>query len=271
MSEDEANKPGIWQHREQPRGLKGLLLAAGLILLKGFKLFKLGKFGGTALTMVISIGAYALVFGWAYAVGFIALIMIHEMGHYVAARRAGLNVGAPTFIPFVGAWIELKDTRLDPRTEAHVALAGPLVGSLAAFACYAWAREVDSRLFLALAYSGFFINLFNLAPIHPLDGGRVTGAVSPRIWFVGLPVLAAMMFYRPSPLLIMIAILALPAIGRAWTFDINAPENDAYRAIPTVWKLETMGLYLTLVVVLAMMATATHDDLAGVCSQFWCH
>lgn len=259
-----------WRHREQARGAKGLLAVVGLVLLKGFKLLKLGKFGGTAISMVVSIGAYALVFGWRYAAGFVALIFIHEMGHYLAARRAGLAVGAPTFIPFVGAWIELKDTTLDPQTEAHVALAGPLLGTLAAFAVFAWARETDSRLLLALSYSGFFINLFNLAPIHPLDGGRVTGAVSPRIWFVGLPLLIAMFAYRPSPLLVLIGILAIPALGRAWKFDSNAPENAAYRAIPTAWKWETMALYLTLVCVLALMATSTHDELTAVCSSDWC-
>lgn len=267
---DQPARQPIWQQREPARGLKGVLVVIGLVLLKGFKLFKLGKFGGTALSMIASIGAYALVFGWAYAAGFVGLILVHEMGHYLAARRCGLAVGAPTFIPFVGAWIELKSVELDPRTMAHVALAGPLIGSLAAFACYFAAREYDSRLLLALAYSGFFINLFNLAPIHPLDGGRVCGAVSPRIWFVGLPLLVAMMFYRPSPLLVIIGILALPALGQAWKFDINAPENAAYRAIPRMWKIETMGLYLILVVVLALMASATHDDLTGTCSQLWC-
>ncbi|MFK4985699.1 site-2 protease family protein, partial [Klebsiella pneumoniae] len=82
---------------------------------------KFGKFGATAISMIVSIAAYALVFGWGYAAGFVGLLMVHEMGHWLAARRCGLAAGAPTFIPFVGAWIELKDAVLDPRTEANVA------------------------------------------------------------------------------------------------------------------------------------------------------
>ena len=100
--------------------LLGYLFAAG----------KLGKVALTGGTMLLSVFAYALVFGWMYAAGFVALIFAHEMGHYVAARSRGMDVGAPTFIPFVGAWIELKDQPMNVETEAYVGFAGPLVGSL---------------------------------------------------------------------------------------------------------------------------------------------
>ena len=95
------------------------LLAAG----------KLGKVALTGGTMLLSVIAYAFVFGWWYAVGFVLLIFVHEMGHYIAAKQRGLNVGAPTFIPFVGAWIQLKDQPHNAETEAYVGLAGPLVGT----------------------------------------------------------------------------------------------------------------------------------------------
>src|SRR5262245_8185510 len=120
--------------------------------------------------MLLSVFVYAFIFGWWYAVGFVVLLLVHEMGHYVAARRRGLDVGAPTFIPFVGAWIELKQMPHDAETEAYVGFAGPLVGSLGALACYFLARNYDSDLLLALSYAGFFLNLFNLIPISPFDG-----------------------------------------------------------------------------------------------------
>jgi hypothetical protein len=138
-------------------------------------------------------------------VGFVALLLIHEMGHYVAARHRGLDVGLPTFIPFVGAWVELKDLPHDAETEAYVGMAGPLVGSAGALACFYLARDQGSSLLLALAYSGFFLNLFNLIPLAPFDGGRITAAISPRLWLLGAPLLVALFFYSPSPLLILMA------------------------------------------------------------------
>lgn len=65
---------------------------------------KLGKVLLTGGSMIVSILAYAWVFGWPFAVGFVVLLFLHEMGHYIAARQRGLDVGAPTFIPFVGAY-----------------------------------------------------------------------------------------------------------------------------------------------------------------------
>jgi len=109
-----------------------------LLLLGGAKFGKLLTTGGT---MLISVGAYALIWGWRYAAGFVALLFCHEMGHYLAARQRGLKVGAPTFIPFVGAWIELKEQPMNAETEAYVAMAGPLAGTAASLACYLLARS----------------------------------------------------------------------------------------------------------------------------------
>ena len=142
---------------------------------------KLGKVALTGGTMIISVFAYAFVFGIWYAVGFVALIFIHEMGHFLAARQRGLAVGAPTFIPFVGAWIELKDLPHDVETEAWIGLAGPLLGTVGALGCYYLYRATDEPLMLALSYAGFFINLFNLIPVSPFDGGRITAIISPRV------------------------------------------------------------------------------------------
>ncbi len=125
------------------------------LLLLALKAGKLGKLALTGGTMILSVIAYAWMFGWPYAVGFVALILVHELGHYFAARNKGLNVGAPTFIPFVGAWIELKDMPRDAETEAYIGVAGPLAGTIGALVCFYLARELDSRLLLALAYSGF--------------------------------------------------------------------------------------------------------------------
>ena len=228
------------------------------ILFSGLKWGKLATSGGT---MLLSLVVYATIWGWRYAAGFIALLFAHEMGHFIAARQRGLNVGAPAFIPFVGAWIALQDQPMDVETEAYVALAGPLVGTICALAVYLWARSEGSGLLLAISYSGFFLNLFNLLPLSPLDGGRITAVLSPRIWFLGVPILLAAMLYRPSPMLIFIAVLAAPQLMKAWRYDPKAPENVAYYGVALQTKLEYGAAYLALASLLAVMTYDVHEML----------
>jgi Zn-dependent protease len=230
------------------------------LLLALFKGAKFGKLFLTGGTMLLSVFAYAFVFGWWYAVGFVLLIFVHEMGHYIAARQRGLNVGAPTFIPFVGAWIQLKEMPHNAETEAYIGIAGPLAGTLGALVCYYLARNFDSQLLLALSYSGFFLNLFNLIPLTPFDGGRVTQVISPKLWLVGVPVLIALFFYRPSPMLILIAILAWPHV---WKVIRGEPteENESYRLTNAETRVTYGILYLGLAAFLAVMTHELHQEL----------
>ena len=233
------------------------LLAAG----------KLGKVLLTAGTMIFSVFAYALVFGIWYAVGFVLLIFVHEMGHFLAARQRGLDVGAPTFIPFVGAWIQLKDLPHDVETEAWVGLAGPLLGSIGALACYYAYRATDEPLLLALSYAGFFLNLFNLIPVSPFDGGRITAIISPRVWLLGAPLLVGLFFWRPSPLLILMAVLAAPHLMKAIRFDPKAPENAAYYSVAPAKRFEYAVYYIVLAAFLAIMSFDVHEMLEHVTKQ----
>ena len=222
---------------------------------------KFGKFLVSGGTMLLSVFTYAFVFGWWYAIGFVALLLAHEMGHYVAARNRNLNVGLPTFIPFVGAWIQLKDQPMDAETEAFVGIAGPMLGSAAAFVCYIVARDSGSGLWMALAYAGFILNLFNLIPLSPLDGGRIVAVVSPRIWFLGVPLLVGLFFWKPSPMLILIAVLALPQL---WTAFKNRGVLDSayYRAAPSV-RLQYGAQYLALAGLLSIMAMEAHEAVGS--------
>lgn len=235
-----------------------------LLLLSGVKLGKLFTTGGT---MLLSVLAYSWIYGWRYAVGFVLLLFVHEMGHYLAAKQRGLNVGAPTFIPFVGAWIELKDMPHDAETEAWVGLGGPLLGSIGALACYFAARETGSNLLLAIAYSGFFLNLFNLIPLSPLDGGRITAVLSPRIWLLGVPILGAMFWWRPSPMLILLGILAAPQVMKAIRFRADSEEAQTYYAVSSAVRMEYAFYYLGLVLFLAVMAHDVHEMLGTVATR----
>lgn len=237
------------------------LLGTGAVaVLAAAKFSKLLLSGGT---MLLSIWAYSWLWGWRFALGFVVLIFIHEMGHYLAARQKHLDVGLPTFIPFVGAWIALKETPMNVETESYVAFAGPLFGSAAALACYFLARHYDSDLLLALSYSGFFLNLFNLIPLSPFDGGRITAILSPRVWLIGAPMLLALFFWRPSPLLILLAILSAPQVMKAFRYDPKAPENAVYYQTSLDTKVVYAAFYLGLAGYLAVMSYEVHNMLGA--------
>lgn len=216
-----------------------------------------GKLLTTGGTMLVSMAVYAISFGWPYAVGFVLLILVHELGHYIAARQHGLDVGAPVFIPFVGAWISLKDTRLEPEAEARIAMAGPMLGSIAALVCYLLALDGQGRLYMALAQAGFMLNLFNLLPLAPLDGGRVAGVISPRLWLLGAPLLGALFLWRPSPLLLLIALAAAPSVWAA--LKGTTPEHA--RLSLRADKIRYAAQYLLLAAALGVMAFEAHEWL----------
>ena len=232
-----------------------LLLLAGL---------KFGKLFGTVGTMLLAIGVYAIVFGWRYAVGIVAMLFVHEMGHYLAARQRGVDVGMPTFIPFVGAWIELKQKPHDAETEAYIGLAGPMLGTVGAIGAYFLARNYGTSWLLAVAYTGFFINLINLIPLPPLDGGRVTAVLSPRIWLLGVPIIGALLWFHFSMILLLVAILAAPHVLAALRFDKDHPANQQYYEVTPRVRWEYGLLYVGLIAFLAYMTNDVQRQLSGV-------
>jgi Zn-dependent protease len=143
-----------------------IAVVIGVVLKFGFAVFKF-------FSIFIAVAGYALIWGWRFAIGFVLLILVHELGHYFEARRQGLHATWPTFIPFFGAYVLIKDAPLNPWRNALVSLAGPFVGGLGALVCWGIGAAIDSDLFRALAYAGFLINLINLIPIGILDGGSV--------------------------------------------------------------------------------------------------
>src|SRR5947209_18014573 len=163
-------------------------------------------------TMLLMIWVYTMMWGWKFAVGFVMLLLVHECGNLLVARQFGLKVGAPVFIPFMGAFIALKEAPRDAWMEACVGIGGPLLGTLGAALCEVWFRATGQPMFHALAYTGFFLNLFNLAPIGFLDGGRIATALSPWLWLVGLVVVGALLFTHFNFLLLLILLMSLPRL-----------------------------------------------------------
>ena len=217
------------------------------------------KFVGTALSGLVSTGAYALLWSWWFAVGLVVLLFIHEMGHVLEARRQGLPTTAPMFIPFLGALITMKELPHDVWREARVALAGPIVGSLGAAAFWVIGAATDRDFFTAMAYVGFFLNLFNLLPIVPLDGGRAVAALHPAFWLVGLVGLAALTVVSPNPILILILVIGGLELWTRWRHR-GSDEARGYYSITPGKRVAVAVTYLGLAAVLAVAMGATHIE-----------
>jgi Zn-dependent protease len=255
---------GLWSVIKRllaPLAAVGLLLAKfkGLLLL----LLKV-KFVGTALTMLLSIGAYALLFPVWFAVGFVVLIWVHEMGHVLQLQREGIKASAPMFIPFIGAFVAMKEMPKNALAEARVGLAGPVLGTLGGLATLGIYEWTQNPLFLGLAYFTFLINLFNMAPMLPLDGGRAVGAMSPVFWILGIALMVALLFVTPfNPILLIIAVLGGMELWRRWRMR-NTPEGQAYNKIELRHRVMVGLVYFGLTAVLALLTIATFvPDPAG--------
>jgi len=258
--------PSLPRDGGSPSGLRrllGPLLVLGALILKFGKaallLLPKAKVLTTSLSMLVSVGAYALIWGWRFAVGFVALLFVHEMGHYIQLRREGVKPSGMLFIPFLGAVVGTRSLGGSALAEARVGLAGPVVGSLAAAALIPVWQLTGDPFWQALAFTGLFLNLFNLLPVVPLDGGRAFAAMAPWMWFAGLGGMALLFFVAPNPILLLILVLGGFETFRRWRQRRKGEEgNAAYYRVATRHKLMVGAVYLGLVLALAVGMDATH-------------
>lgn len=215
-----------------------VLLAIGAFLLANLKwlvgILKFSKFGSTLLSMIVSLWAYAMFYGWKFAAALVYLIFVHEMGHLVAAKRKGIATSPAIFLPFVGAMISMKELPRNAKTEAYLAYGGPfagLISFLPALPLYWWTED---PFWLLVIHLGALLNLFNLLPISPLDGGRIVSVLSTKIWFIGLLGLGAMLFLSPGPLMVIIFIIGLitwwSRLRESYQHQVLAYERDRLHA-----------------------------------------
>jgi Zn-dependent protease len=211
-------------------------------------------------TALISVAAYSLFWGWEFAAGFVVLLFIHEMGHVIALRREGIKSSAPMFVPFMGALITARSLGDNALAEARVGLAGPILGSLAAAAVAVVGELVHSDMLIALAYVGFLLNLFNLLPIVPLDGGRAMAAMAPWMWFVGFGALLVMLFALPfNPIVLIIVLFGGFELYRRWQLrKTRSPAQEAYYRVAPHHRLLVGVVYIGLAAALAFGMAETH-------------
>jgi Zn-dependent protease len=239
------------------RKLGAPIVGLGLLIVKFGGLLLKFKVVTTGASMLVSIAAYTWIWGLPFAIGFVLLIFVHELGHVFELRRQGVPASAPLFIPFLGAMIGMKELPDDAWKEARVALAGPILGSIGAAACWVAGEATGSELLVALAFTGFFLNLFNLIPIVPLDGGRAAGALHPALWFIGLLMMVGLVVVRPNPLLVIIVVLGGLDLWNRWRSRGDA--GDYYRL--TVGQRVTVAVvYLGLVAALGLAMSVTHVE-----------
>ena len=239
--------------KSNPQGIFGWIIAGFIAVAKfGFLVLKSLK---TSLSMLLMIWTYSWFFGWWFAAGFVILIFVHEMGHMIAAKWLGLPVSAPLFIPFVGAAIMMKQNPRDAWTEALVGYGGPLAGCIGSWICWYAAIQFHAPWLMGVASASFVINLFNMIPIPPLDGGRICAAVSPWFWIIGLVLLGIALFYFHATssifILIIVLIVAFPRIKQT-LFERATPEMAAYYNTHISNRISMALMYLGLIAALLL-------------------
>lgn len=247
-----------------------ILRVLGVIIIKSWKVFSLGEriirrlvvcaagviamvnLGSVTamlVSMLLSLAVYAFAFGLKFAIGFIILLFVHELGHIGASRIVGLRASGPMFVPFVGAVINLRQPPRNAKMEANIAIGGPAVGTLSALLCLAFYLWSDSILMLVLAYTACLLNIFNLIPCTPLDGGRIAAAISPHMWWAGSVALGALVFYTANAFLFIVFLFSL---YRLWQGD-QADYSEGYYDLTLRQRLTVAWWYFGLLTVLAVV------------------
>jgi Zn-dependent protease len=257
--------PAFEPPRRKQSGLRGRLSALGaavvalLTKLKAVLLLlpKLKLLASTG-TIAVSLAAYAILWGWAFAAGFIALLFVHEMGHVIALRREGVKASAPMFIPFLGAVITARSLGQNALAEARVGLAGPILGSIGSAACILVWHATGNDLWEALAFTGFFLNLFNLLPVVPLDGGRAMAAMAPWMWFVGFAALIPLAILFPNPIVLLILVFGGLETYKRWKLRRSgSPQQQSYYRVRPRDRALVATVYVTLIALLIVGMHAT--------------
>ena len=242
----------------------GLLALVGAALKLPWLLLVL-KFGWLGISAFISIAVYSVIFGWPFAVGLVVLLFIHEMGHALVMKLKGIPIGGMVFIPFFGAAVTMNQMPRNAQDEAEVGIAGPIAGAVASGVCLLIAElyGTQSTIWAPLAYFGFFLNLFNLIPIVPFDGGRVLAAIDRRIWLLGFVGLLAFQIWQWfqgnfSIWLLFFIVMAATQL-RSRGIKPTSPESEAYYNVPIATRISLSLLYFGLLAVLALGMSLAHS------------
>ncbi|GAC1459714.1 MAG: hypothetical protein PVSMB8_15200 [Vulcanimicrobiaceae bacterium] len=220
-----------------------------------------GKFALTGFSFAASIFFYAIFFGWKFGIVIVLLIAIHELGHFIFVRGYGFAAPAIYFVPGLGAFTTWQGGGAQSvYQESVIAFGGPLLGTIGGLVCFGYGAVTNEPFWYAAANTAFFLNLFNMIPLGALDGGRMTGAISPALWIVGFAcvVAAAFAFSWWSPILVLVVLLSLPRVIAAWR-----GSDERYAAVSTRERVTMSVAYFGLLAVLLACLVATHVAVPG--------
>jgi len=242
---------GANPHAQKPSGRpEAAGCASGAAIIGVLSKIALGvKFLLPLLSVIVSFGVYAALFGWQFGLGIIVLLFVHEMGHFVVIRAKGLPASLPVFIPLLGAYVAMQRMPHNVRDEAEIGIAGPIAGALAGLVCLGLYFQTALPVLIPLAYFSFLINLLNLVPVAPLDGARVTAAISRWFWPVGLALLAVGIYYTQSIFLILIGVIGLFQMIARFR---ESPSQRAYYAVSAWTRVYVTAIYFGLIAALAL-------------------
>jgi Zn-dependent protease len=197
---------------------------------------------------------WSLQFGWLFAVGIVVLIFIHESGHAIAGKALGHKIGPMVFVPGMGAFVAIGRAR-NIVEDAHIGIMGPVFGTLGGIVCLVIYQIVHDPFWLALAHFNFFINLFNLLPMPPLDGSWITPLFSPKLLLFG--VILLFVVAPANPLIWILGLMSLPRIIGGW----KAKPDDAYYKAPLAARVKYGVAYLGLAAFLGYSYLTLHNEL----------
>lgn len=257
------------------RWVSGAVLAIGVALLKikallfllvaKFKLLLVNPLEGfgamqyavAATSMAVTVAAYAVKMPLRFVIGFVLITVVHELGHALVIRAKGLRTGVMVFIPFVGGAVTLKDQPRTAYVDAQIGLAGPIAGAIASLVSLQIYKWDGAPLYLAIAFAGFLINLLNLLPVGPLDGGRISGAVSKWMWLFGGAVLVYKTVRQTNPLLVVLLILSA---FQVYNSIVHEKESGFYE-VTAAQRVTIAVIYFALIVFLGHQAMMSYDRL----------
>jgi len=247
--------------------LAGLALLAAkfkgvLLLLLKFKYVLYGsKFALSGVSFLASIWFYTLFFGLKFAIVFVLLIAIHELGHVIFVRGFGLSAPFVFFLPGFGAFTTWRDAPQSVYQESVIAFGGPLLGTLGGLVCYAYGYVTNEPFWYACANTAFFLNVFNMIPLSFFDGGRMTAAISPNFWLLGFVLVLglAVAFHWWSPILLIVILLSIPRVLQAWRGKLD----PRYYAVPGRVRLGIACAYFGLLAVLLACLVFTRVAIPG--------
>lgn len=265
-----------------PRILSGSIVAAGIALLKlkalllffaegarslvvnpfeGFGAMQYAIAGGS---MAITIAAYATKFPLGLVVGFVLITFIHEIGHALVIRAKGLRAGFMVFIPFIGGAVTLKDQPRTAYDDAQIGLAGPIAGTAASLICLEIFKARGNPLYLLIASVGFIINLINLLPLGPLDGGRISAAVTKWMWVLGFAAVVYKTFKQPNPLMIVVLVLAA---FQVYASIVRERDDQKFYDVTLTQRAGIATVYFALVVFLGHQTYLALDRLSSMTAK----